>query len=338
MSIVRIVGLGYVGKPLADLALKAGHIVQGVDLDPARCIGDTTEPPDLIIICVPTNRYKPLEHVEAALRANVPQYPNATVIIESTVPIGSTDTLARNYPNDFVFSPERIDPNNKTFSVQNTPKIVASNLQAVAFYQSLGIKTHIVATNCEAEAAKLLENTFRLVNIGLAQRFSTYLANVGIDHDNVISAAATKPFGFMPFYPGVGVGGHCIAVDPFFTELFDDQDLFIYDALDRPAVEIAYSLLLKNIKAVVLIGAAYKNGVPDTRESPVFRIRTELLSHDIDVVIYDPACGFDVWPEDARYRAAIMLNIGSDEAAEAALFRLDECVEVLSGVDLALGK
>lgn len=332
--IVRIVGLGYVGKPLADLALEAGHIVQGVDLDPARCFGDTTEPPDLIVICVPTNRRKPLEHVEAALRANVPQYPAATVIIESTVPIGSTDALAAKYENPFVFSPERIDPNNKAFGVHNTPKIVGPNLQAVAFYQSLGIKTHVVGSNAEAEAAKLLENTFRLVNIGLAQRFATYLAGVGIDPLNVIEAAATKPFGFMPFYPGIGVGGHCIAVDPFYTELFDDSDIFIYDALDRPAEEIAYSVSLKNIKSVVLVGAAYKVGVPDTRESPAFRIENELRANGVDVVIYDPACGFDQWPTDARYRLAIVLNVGS----EAAMARIDECVEAVSGRALALGQ
>jgi len=331
--IVRIVGLGYVGKPLADLALSAGHIVQGVDLDPARCIGDTTAEPDLIIVCVPTNRRKPLEHVEAALKANVPQYPGATVIIESTVPIGSTDRLGDLYPNDFVFSPERIDPNNPKFGVHNTPKIVGPNLKAVAFYQSLGIKTHVVCSNFEAEAAKLLENTFRLVNIGLAQRFATYLADLGIDPYNVIQAAATKPFGFMPFYPGVGVGGHCIAVDPFYTELFDDQDLFIYDALDGPAEGIAENVFTKNIKSVVLIGAAYKHGVPDTRESPVFRVRAALKNHGVDVVIYDPACGFADWPTDAKYRVAITLNAGS----VAAWAHMRECVEVVDGRKLALG-
>lgn len=330
--IVRIVGMGYVGKPLADLCASNGHTVTGVDLRPELCVGPQDAVPDVVVICVPTHRQDPCAHVREALRANVTPYPHALVIIESTVPIGSTDNLARDYPNEFCFSPERINPGQDLWHVGNTPKVCGPSARAEVFYQSLGIQVHQVSSNGAAEAAKILENSFRLVNISFAHWFAERVAASGLDPDEVVSAAASKPFGFMPFRHDVGVGGHCIAVDPFFLPDFVEAHDFHDHALRRAKVKI-YQLLRSNkipdaADGVIVVGAAYKTGVPDSRESPGLRI-AEFLG----CPIYDPACGYSDLPENLSDRIAILCHTGSVEALDI----LDQVCEVWCGRSAAIG-
>ena len=250
----------------------------------------TTES-DVIVVCLPT----PLK------TSNKPDYnilyssldklkllitPNSLLIIESTVSTGFTRKLQKLFPRvDIAFSPERIDPLNMKWDVKNTPKLVAgltdrARDRAVEFYSKF-IDTVIPCSSLEvAETAKLLENSFRLINISFINELSIFCQKLGIDINEVIKAASTKPYGFMPFYPSVGIGGHCIPVDPVYLSYkareigaptnFIDLAIKVNHEMPKYFVKRAGQILgkLKN-KKILVLGVSYKPNISDVRETPV---------------------------------------------------------------------
>jgi len=272
----------------------------------------------IILICVPTplteNNSIDLSAVEGAAK-EVSKYlnKNSLVILESTVGPGTTrdflvPILERGSglsKEDFhvAFSPERIDPLNKNWNIKNTPKIVAgltekSKAIAIDFYSKF-IDTVIPIESLEvAETAKLLENSFRLVNISFINEISIFCQRLGIDVNDVIYAAASKPYGFMPFYPSVGVGGHCIPVDPVYLANKADQigiktrfiDLAIQINKEMPGYFVgrAEEMLggLKG-KKVLVVGVSYKPNVADVRETPVEELISGLVKKGAEVSWHD---------------------------------------------------
>jgi len=273
---------------------------------------------EIIIICVPTpltqNNEPDMSFVGSAAKS-IAKFikKDVLVILESTVSPGST----RNYlvpilenesgvsRDDFfvAFSPERIDPKNDQWSIKNTPKIVAgltslSRKKAIDFYSKF-IDSVIECESLEvAEAAKLLENTFRLINISFINEISILCQKLGIDVNNVIKTAATKPYGFMPFYPSIGIGGHCIPVDPIYLSnvaraigaptRFIDLAIQINQEMPGYFVGRAEEKLggLKN-KRVLVVGVSYKPNVADVRESPVEVLIAELKQKGAQVSWHD---------------------------------------------------
>jgi len=272
----------------------------------------------VVLICVPTplDKYnRPDLSILVGAVEEISQYikPNSLIIIESTVEPGTTrDTLlpiverVSKLPRDqfnLAFSPERIDPTNKNWNVANTPKLVSGLTEdcaekAMKFY-SLFVNTLTKCNSLEiAETAKLLENSFRLVNISFINEISTICSKLGIDVQLVIEAASTKPYGFMPFYPSIGVGGHCIPVDPIYLsekarvlgapsrmiELASD----INDQMPNYFVGRAKEKLgsLKD-KRILVVGVAYKPDVSDIRETPVEALLTGLTEQGAKVYWHD---------------------------------------------------
>ena len=350
---VAVVGLGYVGLPLAVAAAEAGFRVSGFDVSETRVAavnrgespvtdiaGDdlrplldagtlvaTAAPEDLadagvFVICVPT----PLKHelpdmsfIESAATMVATQMkPGVLVILESTTYPGTTDEFVRPIlekeglvaGTDFFlgFSPERIDPGNKTFGLRNVPKIVGgidgpSAELMEAFYGSFVDEVVRVSTPATAEMAKLLENTYRHINIALANEMAILCHDLGIDIWEVIGAAATKPFGFHPFYPGPGWGGHCIPVDPAYlswrvrqmgeTARFVELAREINDRMPGYVVQRVADCLNqqgKSLKSsrILLLGVAYKPDVGDVRESPALEILRRLHKGGANVRYHDP--------------------------------------------------
>ena len=278
---------------------------------------------DVVIICVPTPLRKSKDPdiacVVAAGEAVAARFrPGQLVVLESITYPGTTDELllpmfrarrARIGEDLFLaFSPERIDPGNSIFKVRDIPKVVggvtpACTHLAAALYSTVVPRVHEVSSPKVAELAKLYENVFRNVNIALANEFALMCQRLEVSTKEVIDAAATKPFGFMPFYPGPGIGGHCIPVDPLylswkmrlngyearFIALADD----INRAMPRHVVTVVIEVLndvgrpLKGARVLVL-GVAYKRGVGDTRESPAHEIISTLLRRGADVAYADP--------------------------------------------------
>ncbi|MEK1888866.1 MAG: nucleotide sugar dehydrogenase [Phyllobacterium sp.] len=334
-----VIGLGYVGLPLAITLARSGFTVTGFDIDPDKIIAldsgqsyieavsgevlmaetgagrfsSTTDfarlvTCDVVVICVPTpltkHRDPDLSYVEATSRSiALTLRPGQLIILESTTYPGTTDDIVKTILEetglksgvDFFlgFSPEREDPGNRDFSTATIPKIVAGDGDEAralmqAFYGA-AVKTVVpVSSNATAEAVKLTENIFRAVNIALVNELKTLYAAMGIDIWEVIEAAKTKPFGYMPFYPGPGLGGHCIPIDPFYLtwksreyELptrFIELAGEINAAMPRYVVgSLAEALDMRAGKAlsrsrVLIIGLAYKKNVPDIRESPSLRL------------------------------------------------------------------
>jgi UDP-N-acetyl-D-glucosamine dehydrogenase len=348
-----VVGLGYVGLPLAHTAARAGLRVLGLDVD-ARRVADvnagrshiddlsdedlatmraggftaTTDPAvlgaaEVIVICVPTPMGGPLgpdlhavtsacEVIAAHLQ------PGTLVVLESTTYPGTTDevvlplleTSGLTGGRDFhlAFSPERIDPGNDTFTVANTPKVVGGHTAAcadaaVAFYGKL-VDTVVRAKGTrEAEMAKLLENTYRHVNIALVNEMAVFCDELGIDLWDSIGLAATKPFGFQPFYPGPGVGGHCIPIDPNYLAYkvrtlgypfrFVELAQEINDRMPAYVASRVIRLLNAHRKPVngariLLLGVTYKADVGDDRESPAKPLARRLLELGADLSYHDP--------------------------------------------------
>jgi UDP-N-acetyl-D-glucosamine dehydrogenase len=272
----------------------------------------------VILICVPTplDKYnRPDLSILVGAVEEISQYvkPNSLIIIESTVEPGTTrDTLlpiverVSKLPRDqfnLAFSPERIDPTNKNWNVANTPKLVSGLTEdcaekAMNFY-SLFISTLTKCNSLEiAETAKLLENSFRLVNISFINEISTICSKLGIDVQLVIEAASTKPYGFMPFYPSIGVGGHCIPVDPIYLS----EKARVLGAPSR-MIELASNIndqmpnyfvgrakeklgSLKD-KRILVVGVAYKPNVSDVRETPVEALLTGLTEQGAKVYWHD---------------------------------------------------
>ena len=339
---VGIIGLGYVGLPLAVEFAKAGMSVIGFDVDQSKVemlmagksyIPDvpceelmavvkagtfkaTTDQDelakvDVIDICVPTplrkTRDPDLSYVIKAIEATASVLRKGQlVILESTTYPGTTEEVAQpaleagglKVGRDFylAFSPERVDPGNKTYTTKNIPKVVggidkASTDLAAALYGKIVGNVVKVANTRVAEMVKLLENTFRAVNIGLVNEIALMCHRLDIDVWEVIDAAGTKPFGFMPFYPGPGLGGHCIPIDPFYLSWKARQNGFecrfielaghVNGAMPEFVIERVTDALNSAKKSINgskihVLGVAYKKDVGDVRESPALDI-LELL-------------------------------------------------------------
>lgn len=349
-----VVGLGYVGLPLAREASRAGLEVIGLDLDVAvvdrinagrshvddlddravqemlgRGFSATTDPrvireSDVVVICVPTplgpDGGPDLGAVEAAATAIADQLrPGMLVVLESTTYPGTTDEVVRailesgglRVGADFnlAFSPERVDPGNPVWGIRNTPKIVGGvtascTERAAGFYRQFVDQVITAAGTREAEMAKLLENTFRHVNIALVNEMARFSHELGIDIWDVIRCASTKPFGYMPFYPGPGVGGHCIPIDPNYlsyrvrTQL-GYQFKFVELAQEINASMPGYvfgriqeelNLQGKAVRGarVLIIGVTYKADIADQRESPAVKLAGQLYAMGAEVLYHDP--------------------------------------------------
>jgi UDP-N-acetyl-D-glucosamine dehydrogenase len=277
---------------------------------------------DAVVICVPTplsaGREPDIRHIVAVIDEVVRyQHRDMLVALESTTYPGTTEgVIAPRLGARFelgvdtflAYSPQRVDPGNATFRPRNTPKIVSGVTPAcldaaLRLYRS-AIDTLVpVSSPTTAEMVKLFENTFRAVNIGLVNELAMQSGQLGIDAFEVVRAAATKPYGFMPFYPGPGVGGHCIAVDPLYlswrlAELgqrarFVDLAESINRAMPDHVVERAVTALAARGRSargskVLVYGVTYKRDVADTRESPAFAVIQGLLRHGADVTYTDP--------------------------------------------------
>ena len=294
---------------------------------------------EIVIVCVPTpldDSYNPdLSFLESALKSITPHLaPNSLVIIESTVAPGTTRTFVADLLNtagitfDLAYSPERIDPANTTWNVTNTPKLVAGLTEAAtkrasAFYQSFVVTVTTGSSLEVIETAKLLENSFRLVNISFINEVAQFCAALKIDVREVIDAAATKPYGFMPFYPGAGVGGHCIPVDPKYLSSKAEEigvpsrfiDLAHEINLSLPSyfAGVATGILgtLKE-KKILIVGVAYKPDVADSRETPADGIITVLRTAGAHVSWHDDLV--QEWknqtstPLDDSFDLAILIN------------------------------
>ncbi len=286
--------------------------------DPGRLATAT-----VYVICVPTpllDRLPDLSMVTSAVESVARVLsPGDLVSLESTTYPGTTEGLVaeriekisalvpgRDY--HLVFSPERIDPGNPEFGFGNTPKVVggvtpACTTAGAAFYRRMVARVVPVSTPREAETAKLLENTFRHVNIALANEMAVFCRELGIDLREAIGAAATKPFGFMPFHPGPGVGGHCIPIDPAYfswrvrqlglsfrfvelaTEINDRMPAYVASRTVEMLNGVRKPL---NGASIVLVGVAYKPGIGDVRESPAFSVAERLIRSGAEVSWHDP--------------------------------------------------
>ena len=349
---VGIVGLGYVGLPLAVAFADVGVEVVGLDTDPARvealgrgesyvedvpdsaleALGDsftaTTEyaalgPVETIVVCVPTpltdSREPDLSYLESAGRALAGVIRKGqTVILESTTYPGTTrevlgpllEQSGLSAGEDFhlAFSPERIDPGRTDYTIRTTPKLVGgidppSTESAARTYGLICDEVVRLSGPDAAELAKLLENVFRSVNIALVNELAQLCERLGIDVWEVVDAASTKPFGFMRFDPGPGMGGHCLPIDPFYlafrAKQYDFNPGFVELAgkINQSQPEFCVSLAervlndsglpVKGSKVLVL-GVAYKPGVGDTRESPAIRIISMLEALGANVSYHDP--------------------------------------------------
>jgi UDP-N-acetyl-D-glucosamine dehydrogenase len=352
---IAVIGLGYVGFPLAVEAGKAGYTVMGIDINEQKinminqCINyipdvsnddvislvkngklkatsdfKEIEKSDVIILCVPTpldkNKQPSTKYIEDAVKSSLPYIrKEQLMILESTTYPGTTEEIilprienkglkiGKNFY--LVFSPERIDPGNPRFNTSNIPKVVggvtpACTRVASAFYKEItngGV--YEVSSPKVAEMEKLLENIFRIVNISLVNEMAMLCDRMGINIWEVISAAKTKPFGFMPFYPGPGTGGHCIPLDPFYlswkAKQFDFSTRFIElageinDKMPDYVVNKVAETLNKDKKSIngsiiLIIGMAYKKDINDVRESPSIKVAEQLLIKGAEIVYHDP--------------------------------------------------
>ena len=351
---VGVVGLGYVGLPLATEFARKGFNVTGFEVDAGKAaqinagetyISDIDESVieevvkagrlqattnfdelqacDAIIICVPTPLRKTKEPDVSFILAAAEEIKKRLrrgqlVILESTTYPGTTDEVllpmfeetGLKLDEDFLlaFSPERVDPGNPQFQTHNIPKVVGgvtddSTEVAAYLYSQIVKDVHPVSSARVAEAAKLLENTFRAVNIGMANEMARLCYALNIDTWEVIRAAATKPFGFMPFYPGPGIGGHCIPLDPQYLSWkarqhgFDSRFIGLAEEVNSRMPEHVIQLVSDGLNddhksmngaRVLVLGVAYKRDIDDVRESPALSIIDRLRSKGCEVSYHDP--------------------------------------------------
>lgn len=352
---IGVVGLGYVGLPLAVEIAKIGYKVIGVDVDCDRIndiqngssyIGDVNnsdlkevvknnnllatrnykklESTDIIIICVPTpldEYHQPNTKYIKSATEEISNYltNEKLIILESTTYPGTTEEIIKPIlekddlicGNDFylAFSPERVDPGNKKYNTKNTPKVVGgvtSKCTKIAseFYNNVLTNiVHKVSSPAIAEMEKILENTFRNINIALVNEMAILAEKMGIDIWEVIEAAKTKPYGYMAFYPGPGLGGHCIPIDPFYLtwkareydyhtrlielagEINNSMPDFVVDKLMKVLNEFKKPL---NGSKILILGVAYKKDINDLRESPSLKIINLLEKNGAKILYNDP--------------------------------------------------
>ncbi len=274
----------------------------------------------VITICVPTplddDRKPDLRLLRNAATGIAPHLVSQTLVVSESTSYPGTlrDTIIpiiHQYKSEetmdlfFACAPERVNPGDEIWNQKNTPRLLGaideeSKVRALSFYESICDEVVAVSTPEVAEAAKLLENTFRLVNIALINEFTQLCSTSGINVHEVIDAASSKPYGFMPFRPGVGVGGHCIPVDPLYLTWWARQNgskaLFVESAasinheMPRYVAERALKLVSSEVRnpRVLILGVAYKSGVGDVRETPVSELRDHLKSLGAQVSWHDP--------------------------------------------------
>lgn len=350
-----VVGLGYVGLPLAVEKAKAGFKTIGFDVQESKIkmvnsgknyIGDVVNEDleeivksgilsatsdfaqvanaDCVCICVPTpldeHQQPDISYVKASAESIVPHmHKDMLIVLESTTYPGTTEELLKpiletsglKCGEDFylAFSPERVDPGNLIYKTKNTPKVVGGITSkctdvAAALYESiLEAPIHRVSSPAVAEMEKILENTYRNVNIGLVNELAILSNKMGINFWEVVDAAKSKPYGFQAFYPGPGLGGHCIPLDPYylswkareygFHTSMIESSMMVNDRMPEYCSERASKILNRQRKAmngsrILVLGVAYKQDIEDYRVSPAIRVIEELEKEGAKVVYFDP--------------------------------------------------
>lgn len=353
---VGVVGLGYVGLPLAVEKAKAGYKTMGFDVQKEKVdlvnrgnnyIGDVVDDDlkdlvangmlkattdfnfvrdvDFVAICVPTpldaHQQPDISYVRSSAEQIAKHMKKGTmVVLESTTYPGTTEELLKpilengsglKCGKDFYlgFSPERVDPGNKQFKTKNTPKVVgavgkdATEVIAAMYRSVLEGDVYEVSSPAIAEMEKILENTYRNINIGLANEMAMLCDKMGINYWEVVDAASTKPYGFQAFYPGPGLGGHCIPLDPYylswkareygFHTSMIESSMIVNDKMPEYCVERAMKILNRQGMAlskskVLVLGIAYKQDIDDYRESPAIDVIEILNKNGASVEFYDP--------------------------------------------------
>lgn len=380
--VVGVVGLGYVGLPLAVEKAKAGFKTIGFDVQPQKVemvnaghnyIGDVVDSDlakivesgmlsattdfsfvkdvDFVAICVPTpldaHQQPDISYVRDSATVVAKHLKKGTmVVLESTTYPGTTEELLKpilekgsglKCGEDFYlgFSPERVDPGNLIYKTKNTPKVVgaigkdATEVIAAMYRAVLEGEVYEVSSPAVAEMEKILENTYRNINIGLVNELTMLCNEMGISMWEVVDAAKTKPYGFQPFYPGPGLGGHCIPLDPYylswkareygFHTSMIESSMMINDKMPEYCVDRAAKQLNKVKKAmngakVLVLGVAYKQDIDDYRESPALRVIEALEREGAEVTYYDP------WVKEYRYKGQTRQSIPAltEEVLKAA--------------------
>lgn len=354
-AVLGVVGLGYVGLPLAVEKAKAGFKTIGFDIQEAKVemvnagenyIGDvvnedleeivksgflsaTTDfaqvaSADCVAICVPTPldvyQQPDISYVRSSAESIVPyMHKDMLIVLESTTYPGTTEELLKPILEksglkcgiDFylAFSPERVDPGNLLYNTKNTPKVVGgitpecTDVAATMYEAILEAPVHRVSSPAVAEMEKILENTYRNVNIGLVNELAILSNKMGINFWEVVDAAKTKPYGFQAFYPGPGLGGHCIPLDPYylswkareygFHTSMIESSMMVNDRMPEYCAERASKILNRFEKSVkgskiLILGVAYKQDIDDYRESPAIRVIEELEKEGAEVAYFDP--------------------------------------------------
>lgn len=350
-----VVGLGYVGLPLAVEKAKAGFKTIGFDVQESKVemvnagnnyIGDVVNEDleeivnsgllsattdfaqvanaDCVCICVPTPldiyQQPDISYVRASAESIVPyMHKDMLIVLESTTYPGTTEELLKPILEtsglkcgvDFflAFSPERVDPGNLIYKTKNTPKVVGgvtaecTDVAATLYEAILEAPIHRVSSPAVAEMEKILENTYRNVNIGLVNELAMLSNKMGINFWEVVDAAKSKPYGFQAFYPGPGLGGHCIPLDPYylswkareygFHTSMIESSMMVNDRMPEYCAERANKILNRHKKAmngsrILFLGVAYKQDIEDYRESPAVRLIEEVEKEKAEVVYYDP--------------------------------------------------
>lgn len=381
-AVLGVIGLGYVGLPLAVEKAKAGFRTVGFDVQRAKVdmvnsgvnyIGDVVNEDlealvragglsatsdfslvasaDCVCICVPTpldeHQVPDISYVRSAAESILPHmHREMLIILESTTYPGTTEEVLRpilesgglRCGEDFylAFSPERVDPGNLIYKTKNTPKVVGgvtpacTELAAMLYGAILEAPIHKVSTPAVAEMEKILENTYRNVNIGLVNELAILSERMGINFWEVIDAAKTKPYGFQAFYPGPGLGGHCIPLDPYylswkareygFHTSMIEASMMVNDRMPEYCAHRVMKLLngvgkVLSASRVLVLGVAYKQDIDDYRESPALKLIDELRKLGAEVKYYDPHV--------AQYKYRGALHRGEEALSEALLREAD---------------
>ncbi|SOC38384.1 nucleotide sugar dehydrogenase [Ureibacillus acetophenoni] len=381
-AVLGVIGLGYVGLPLAVEKAKAGYKTIGFDIQEWKVskvntginyIGDVVNEDlqeivnsgylratsdfaevakaDCVCICVPTpldqHKQPDISYVKTSAQNIVPyMHKEMLIVLESTTYPGTTEELLKPILElsglkcgvDFylAFSPERVDPGNIFFKTKNTPKVVGgvtekcTDIAATLYESILEAPIHRVSSPAIAEMEKILENTYRNINIGLVNELSILCNKMGINFWEVVDAAKSKPYGFQAFYPGPGIGGHCIPLDPYylswkareygFHTSMIEASMMINDRMPEYCVERASRILNQSKKAlngsnILVLGIAYKQDIDDYRESPAIRIIEELENEGANVRFFDPFI--------SEYKFLEVLKKGEPELTEELIRSAD---------------